>query len=142
MSLYIFIYYIYHLTCLCKNFHDLSALVGCLFSVFIRRVNYTFLNVCPFRYTAFEISGKVFDPINRFDHTSWVDAIPTTDRPKSVLNRCEIEGFFCGVFVLSRCFLDFSVDVGALKFVLESDLFLFRINGPNIVIPKCLRLKI
>ena len=23
--------------------------------------------------------GKFFDPINRFDHISWVDAIPTTE---------------------------------------------------------------
>ena len=35
-----------------------------------------------------------------------------TDRPKSVRNRCVIE-VFGGVFVLSRCFLDFSVGVGA-----------------------------
>ena len=33
-----------------------------------------------------------------------------TDRPKSVRNDCVIE-VFGGVFVLSRCFLDFSVDV-------------------------------
>ena len=36
----------------------------------------------------------------------------TTDRPKSVRNRCVIE-VFGGVFVLSRCILDFSVGVGA-----------------------------
>ena len=35
-----------------------------------------------------------------------------TDRPKSVINRCVIE-VFGGFFVLSRFFLDFSVDVGA-----------------------------
>ena len=40
----------------------------------------------------------------------------TTDRPKSFRNRCVIE-VFGGVFVLSFCFLDFSVDVGA--FVIE-----------------------
>ena len=39
-------------------------------------------------------------------------SLPPTDRPKSVRNRCVIEGFG-GVFVLSRCFLDFSVDEGA-----------------------------
>ena len=38
--------------------------------------------------------------------------VTPTDRPKSVRNRCVIE-VFGGVFVLSRCFLDFSVDVGA-----------------------------
>ena len=39
-------------------------------------------------------------------------AVTSTGRPKSVLNRCVIE-VFGGVYVLSRCFLDFSVDVGA-----------------------------
>ena len=38
--------------------------------------------------------------------------VTSTDRPKSVRNRCVIE-VFGGVFVLSRCFLDFSVGVGA-----------------------------
>ena len=49
---------------------------------------------------------------NRFTHTSWVAIVTLTDRPKSVRNRCVIE-VFGGVFVLSRCFLDFSVCVGA-----------------------------
>ena len=35
-----------------------------------------------------------------------------TDNPKSIRNRFVIE-VFGGVFVLSRCFLDFSVGVGA-----------------------------
>ena len=39
--------------------------------------------------------------------------------PKSVRNRCVIEGFG-GVFMLSRCFMDFSVGVGAQPY-----LFLF-----------------
>ena len=38
--------------------------------------------------------------------------VTQTDRPKSVRNRCVIE-VFGGVFVLSHCFLDFSVGVGA-----------------------------
>ena len=38
--------------------------------------------------------------------------VTPTDRPKSVCNRCLIE-VFGGFFVLSRCFYDFSVDVGA-----------------------------
>ena len=37
--------------------------------------------------------------------------VTPTDRPKSVRNHCVIE-VFGGVFVLSRCFLDFSVGVG------------------------------
>ena len=42
--------------------------------------------------------------------------VTLTDRPKSVRNRCVIE-VFGGVFVLSRCLLDFSVGVRA--FVIE-----------------------
>ena len=38
--------------------------------------------------------------------------VTPTDRPKSDRNRCVIE-VFGGVFVLSGCFLDFSVGVGA-----------------------------
>ena len=61
--LYIFwIYCFYHLTCLCNNFYGLSVLVGCLSSSFIRRIIYKFLNVCPFDYTAFAVSGKVGIP--------------------------------------------------------------------------------
>ena len=49
--------------------------------------------------------------------------VTPTDRPKSVRNRYVIQ-VFGGVFVLSRCFLDFSVGVGACHRT-ESDLFLF-----------------
>ena len=38
-------------------------------------------------------------------------AVTLTDRPKSVRNRFVIK-VFGGVFMLSRCFLDFSVGVG------------------------------
>ena len=41
-----------------------------------------------------------------------VAVVTPTDRPRSVRSRCVIE-VFCGVFVLSRCFSDFSVGVGA-----------------------------
>ena len=50
--------------------------------------------------------------VNRFNHTSGVTVLTPTDRPKSVRNRCVIRDFG-GVFMLSRCFLDFSVGVGA-----------------------------
>ena len=39
------------------------------------------------------------DPLNRFNHSSWVAVVTPTDRPNSVFNRCVIEGFG-GVFVL------------------------------------------
>ena len=45
------------------------------------------------------------------NHTSWVAIVTPTGRPKSVRNRCVIE-VFGGGFLLSRCFLDFSADVG------------------------------
>ena len=45
-------------------------------------------------------------------HTSVVTSVTQTDRPKSVRNRCVIEGFG-DVFMLSRCFLDFPVGEGA-----------------------------
>ena len=61
--LYIFlICCFYHLTCLCYNLYGLSALVGCWSLAFIRRIIYKFLNVCPFDYTAFVVSGIVGIP--------------------------------------------------------------------------------
>ena len=50
--------------------------------------------------------------VERFNLNSGVAVVTPTDRPKSVRNRCVIE-VFGGVFVLSRCVLDFSVGVGA-----------------------------
>ena len=49
-------------------------------------------------------------------------------RPKSVQNCCVIEGFG-GVCVLSRCFLDFSVDVRGFCHRTKSDVFLFLLNN-------------
>ena len=44
-----------------------------------------------------------WDSVNLFHHTSWMDIVTPTDRPKSVRSRCVFE-VFGGVFVLSRCF--------------------------------------
>ena len=68
-----------------------------------------------------------WDPLNRFNHTSLVAIVDPTDRPKSVLNRCVIE-VFCGVFVLSRSFLDFSVGVGVFVIGLSRISSLFSSN--------------
>ena len=96
MSLYIFLlYYIYHLCFTCIDFYDLSNWDGCWFVVYIRRIIYKFLNVCPFDYTAVAGSGKV-RPVNQVNHTSWVAIVTPTDHPKSVRNRCVID-LFCGV---------------------------------------------
>ena len=63
-----------------------------------------------------------------FNHNfnSWVVIDTPTDRPKSVRNHCVIE-VFGGVFVLSRCFLDFSVGVGALFIGLSQISFFFSL---------------
>ena len=53
---------LYYYACLCSHFYDLSALVGCWSLESIRRIIYMFLNVCPFEYTAFVVSGKVAYP--------------------------------------------------------------------------------
>ena len=47
-------------------------------------------------------------PINRFNHISRVAVVTPIDHPNSVRNRCVIE-VFGGVYVLSLCFLEFSV---------------------------------
>ena len=93
--------------------------------VFIRRIIYKFLNVCPFDYTIFAVSGKIGIPkiglttpvvtVGSCRYSICTVAVVTpSDHPKSVRNRCVIE-VFGGVFVLSHCFLDFSVDVEALS---------------------------
>ena len=111
MSLYIFL--LYYINYLCFTF--ISALGGCWFVVYIRRLIYKFLNVCPFDYTAVAGSGKV-GPVNKVNHTSLVAVVTPTDRLKSVRNRCVIE-LFVALFVLSLCPFDISDEVGA--FVIE-----------------------
>ena len=66
--------------------------------------------------------------VGRFNHTSRVAVVTQTDLPKSVRNRCVVE-VFGGVFVLSRCFLDFSIGVGAFAIGLSqiSSFFFFYI---------------
>ena len=67
---------------------------------------------------------KGWDPVNRFNHTSWVVIVTQTDRPKSVRNRSAIE-VYGGVLVLSRCVVDFPVDVGAFVIQLSQIFFHF-----------------
>ena len=45
------------------HFYEFSTLVGCWSSVYIRRIIYKFLNVCPFDNTAFAVSEKVGYPL-------------------------------------------------------------------------------
>ena len=49
-----------------------------------------------------------------FNHTSGVTVVTPTDRPKSVRNR-SLSKFLVAFFVLSACFLNFSVGVGILS---------------------------
>ena len=69
---------------------------------------------------------EAWDPVNWFNHTSWVAFVDPTDRPKSVRNRCLNEDFG-GFFVLSCYFLDVSVGVGAFVIGLSkfTSFFLF-----------------
>ena len=60
--------------------------------------------------------------------------IPTY-RPKSVRNRCVIE-VFGGVFVLSLCFLDFFVGVGAFVIGLSKISFFFS-SSQNSLFSTC-----
>ena len=65
-------------------------------------------------FMVLRLDSLFWDPVNRFNHTSWIAIVTQTDqyRPKSVCNRYVIE-VFGGVRVLSCCFLSFSVGVGA-----------------------------
>ena len=99
---------------------------GCWFVVYIRRFLYKFVNVCPFDYTAVAGSGKV-GPINQVNHTSWLAVVTSTDRPKSVRNRCVIELFCDVVCVVTLPFRHFCWCRGFCHRT-ESDLFLFLLK--------------
>ena len=58
------------------------------------------------------VSITLMDKSTNPVHDSWLAFVTQTDRAKSVRNRCIIEAF-CGVFVLSLCFFDFSLGEGA-----------------------------
>ena len=123
MSLYIFFYFIYHLCFTCIDLYDLSAWGGCWFIVYIRRIIYKFINVCPFDYTAVAGNGKV-GTVNQVNHTSWVAVVTQNYRLMSVRNRCVIE-LLCGVVcVVTLPFWHFCWCRGFCHRT-ESDLFLF-----------------
>ena len=67
------------------------------------------------------------DPVNRLNHTSRVSVFTPADRPKSGLNHCVIEDFG-GVFLLSFCFLDFSVGVGAFFSIIHFKLSIMHVK--------------
>ena len=82
----------------------------------------SFLNACPFDYTVFVVTGKVWGLVNRFNHISWMAIVTPTVHPRSVRNHCVIE-HFGGVFVLSFGFV-FWWYKGFCNWT-ESDPFLF-----------------
>ena len=79
---------------------------------------------CPFDYTAFVVSGKVGIPL-----TGLTTPVGWLSLPQVIVlspNRCVIE-VFDGIFLLSRCFLDFSVGVGAFVIGLSQISYFFLI---------------
>ena len=108
MSLYIFIYYYITIYVCVPHFYYLSAFVGCRSSVFIRRIIYKFLNVCPFDFTAVAVSGKVERSLTGLTTPVGLTAVTPTYRPKSVRSMCNrsfgglfyvvtmLFGLFCG----------------------------------------------
>ena len=110
-SPYIFLIYYYITIYVCvPHFYDLSPLVGCSSSVY-KEDYLQFFYVCPFDNTAVAVSGKVGCPL-----TGLTTPVGWLLLPKlTVLSRSAIAVYFFsfgGVFVLSRCFLDFSVGEG------------------------------
>ena len=92
---------------------------------------------CTIDYTTFAVSGNVE---RWFNHTSWVTAITPTDRPKSVRNSGVIK-VFGGGFMLSRCFLDFSVGVGVFVTGLSQISYFFScILGEGRGMHKCINM--
>ena len=64
----------------------LSALVGCWSSVFIKMIIYRFLDVCPFDYTAFAVSGKVGIPLTGLTtKVGWLSLLQLTVRIRSAI---------------------------------------------------------
>ena len=106
-DVFIYFWYTVFITLhVCNNCYGLSALVGCWSSAFIR----SYLQWCPFDYTTFWIVRRLGSC--KPGLTKPVGGRYSYSRPKSVHNHCVIK--VCGaVFVLSHCFLDFSMGVGA-----------------------------
>ena len=81
--------------------------------------------MCPFDYTAVAVSGKVGIPLTGFTTpVGWLSLPQLTVLSRSAMVVIEV---FDGVFVLSRCVLDFSVGVGAFVIRL-SQISSFRDN--------------
>ena len=69
--------------------------------------------------------GKLdgLDPINRFNHTSWVDVVTSADHPKSVRNRSVIKVLVTFLYCHFVSLFNFSVGVEADLSVLIVSLY-------------------
>ena len=99
------------------HFYDHSALVGCWssgpYKDYYLQIH-LYLNVYPFDYTYAAVNGKVKRTLTGLTTpVLWLLLLQLTvlSRSKSLCN-----GSFGGIFVSSRCFLDFSV--GVMAFVI------------------------
>ena len=121
MFLYILIYCFHHLKCLCIVFMasplwlavDPRSLYGGLFTnVYV-----------SFWLHSFSGLWECWDPINRFNHSSFVAVVTPTNRPKSVRNHSLIE-VLGGVLCCDVAFWIFLLVWGFCHST-ESDLFIF-----------------
>ena len=70
------------------HFCDISAWVGCWSPVSIRMIIHNALNVFPFYYTTFAVSGKVGIQLNRLNQTSLMTVVTPTDRAVGLQSLC------------------------------------------------------
>ena len=78
------------------------------------------------------VSGRVGIPSTGL--TTLMAVVTPTDRPKLIRNRCVIE-VFSSLFVLSRCFLDLLVGVGASVIAISQISYFFSYSNVNKFIP-------
>ena len=103
------------------------------FQIF-KRVSFGLHNFCGY--------WEGWEPVNQFNHTSWVAIVTATDRPKSVRNRCVIE-VFGGVLCVVTLLLGLFYRCRGLCHRTESYLFLFlseciliKLSKTTVTLPK------
>ena len=65
-----------------------------------------------------------WDPVNRFNHSSWIEVVTPIGRPFSLRNQCVIEfvvaTLFCPLtFLFSDCIGDFAIGLSQFPFFLS-----------------------
>ena len=128
MTIYIYIYiYIFDILCMIPNiFYYIcmtTPLSGSCSTVFKRRFIYNFVNVCPFDYTDFAVTGKLVIVLNGLSTpVGWVTIIEL-----SVLNRFAI--FVFSMVLVLFCFV---LNFRSMYELLSYDLFRFLSFSHNI----------